>query len=200
MRKMSDELLANVKEYIESYIEDYGYPPSVRDISNGLNIKSTATVYKYVNRLNDMGLLVKSGNKNRAINVKSRLNKNDFASVPLVGKISAGTPITAIENIEDTYELPSKLFSSDDLFMLTIEGTSMIDAGIENGDKVILKQTSVCENGDIVAAMIDDSATVKRFYKEDGRVILHPENPTMDDIIVDDCVILGKVVGLIRKF
>lgn len=200
MRKMSDELLANVKEYIESYIEDYGYPPSVRDISNGLNIKSTATVYKYVNRLNDMGLLVKSGNKNRAINVKSRLNKNDFASVPLVGKIAAGTPITAIENIEDTYELPSKLFSSDDLFMLTIEGTSMIDAGIENGDKVILKQTAVCENGDIVAAMIDDSATVKRFYKENGRVRLHPENPTMDDIIVDDCVILGKVVGLIRKF
>lgn len=200
MRKMSDELLANVKEYIESYIEDYGYPPSVRDISNGLNIKSTATVYKYVNRLNDMGLLVKSGNKNRAINVKSRLNKNDFAFVPLVGKIAAGTPITAIENIEDTYELPSKLFSSDDLFMLTIEGTSMIDAGIENGDKVILKQTAVCENGDIVAAMIDDSATVKRFYKENGRVRLHPENPTMDDIIVDDCVILGKVVGLIRKF
>ncbi len=200
MRKMSDELLADVKEYIESYIEDYGYPPSVRDISNGLNIKSTATVYKYVNRLNDMGLLVKSGNKNRAINVKSRLNKNDFASVPLVGKIAAGTPITAIENIEDTYELPSKLFSSDDLFMLTIEGTSMIDAGIENGDKVILKQTAVCENGDIVAAMIDDSATVKRFYKENGRVRLHPENPTMDDIIVDDCVILGKVVGLIRKF
>lgn len=200
MRKMSDELLANVKEYIESYIEDYGYPPSVRDISNGLNIKSTATVYKYVNRLNDMGLLVKSGNKNRAINVKSRLNKNDFTSVPLVSKIAAGTPITAIENIEDTYELPSKLFSSDDLFMLTIEGTSMIDAGIENGDKVILKQTAVCENGDIVAAMIDDSATVKRFYKENGRVRLHPENPTMDDIIVDDCVILGKVVGLIRKF
>lgn len=200
MRKMSDELLANIKEYIESYIEDYGYPPSVRDISNGLNIKSTATVYKYVNKLNDMGLLVKSGNKNRAINVKSRLNKNDFASVPLVGKIAAGTPITAIENIEDTYELPSKLFSSDDLFMLTIEGTSMIDAGIENGDKVILKQTAVCENGDIVAAMIDDSATVKRFYKENGRVRLHPENPTMDDIIVDDCVILGKVVGLIRKF
>lgn len=200
MRKMSDELLANIRNYIEAYVDDHGFPPSVRDICDGLHIKSTATVYKYVNKLSELGYLKKADNKNRAINVSTRLNKNDFSSIPLVGKIAAGTPITAIENIEDTYDIPSKMFSGDKLFMLTVEGTSMIDAGIFNGDKVILQQTSVCENGDIVAAMIDDSATVKRFYKEKGHVRLHPENPTMNDIIVDDCVILGKVIGLIRKF
>lgn len=197
---MSDDLLVKIKKYIETYLDDNGFPPSVRDICNGLNIKSTATVYKYVNKLIEMGYLQKSDNKNRALTVQNRFNKSDFNLVPLVGKIAAGIPITAIENIEDTYEIPTKLFPNHDLFMLTIEGTSMIDAGIANGDKVILQQTSVCENGDIVAAMIDDSATVKRFYKENGHIRLHPENPTMDDIIVDDCVILGKVVGLIRKF
>lgn len=200
MRKMSDELLANIRNYIEAYVDDHGFPPSVRDICDGLHIKSTATVYKYVNKLSELGYLKKADNKNRAINVSTRLNKNDFSAIPLVGKIAAGTPITAIENVEDTYDIPTKMFSGDELFMLTVEGTSMIDAGIFNGDKVILQQTSVCENGDIVAAMIDDSATVKRFYKEKDHVRLHPENPTMQDIIVDDCVILGKVIGLIRKF
>lgn len=201
MRKMSDDLLAKIKNFIENYVDAYGYPPAVRDVCAGLQIKSTATVYKYVNKLDEMGYVKKSGNKNRALSVVGgKLNKSNFSSVPLVGKIAAGTPITAIENVEDIYDIPTKMFSGDELFMLTVEGTSMIDAGIFNGDKVILQQTSVCENGDIVAAMIDDSATVKRFYKEKGHIRLHPENPAMDDIIVDDCVILGKVVGLIRKF
>lgn len=200
MRKMSEDLLQNIKEFIENYVNDNGFPPSVRDICGGLNIKSTATVFKYVDKLNELGLVQKCPQKTRAINVlEGRMKKEDFSSVPLVGKIAAGIPITAIENIEDTYSLPTKMFSGE-LFMLTVSGTSMIDAGIFDGDNVIIQKTETAENGEIVAALIDDSATVKRFYKEKDQIRLHPENKAFSDIIVKNCVILGKVVGLIRKY
>jgi len=199
MRKMSEELLNNIKNFIEDFVAENGYPPSVRDISSSLNIKSTATVYKYLGKLNDLGIISKENNKTRALKVSSAVNKGDFSSVPLVGKIAAGEPITAIENIEDNFLLPNKMFPSDELFMLKVVGDSMIDVGILNGDMVVMQKTETCENGDIVAALIDDSATVKRFYKEKNKIRLHPENKNLDDIIVEDCMILGKLVGLLRK-
>ncbi|MBR2874796.1 MAG: transcriptional repressor LexA [Clostridia bacterium] len=200
MRKMSEELLNNIKDFIEDFVAENGYPPSVRDISSSLNIKSTATVYKYLGKLNDLGIISKENNKTRALKVSSAVNKGDFSSVPLVGKIAAGEPITAIENIEDNFLLPNKMFPSDELFMLKVVGDSMIDVGILNGDMVVMQKTETCENGDIVAALIDDSATVKRFYKEKNKIRLHPENKNLDDIIVEDCMILGKLVGLLRKY
>jgi len=200
MRKMSEELLNNIKNFIEDFVAENGYPPSVRDISSSLNIKSTATVYKYLGKLNDLGIISKENNKTRALKVSSAVNKGDFSSVPLVGKIAAGEPITAIENIEDNFLLPNKMFPSDELFMLKVVGDSMIDVGILNGDMVVMQKTETCENGDIVAALIDDSATVKRFYKEKNKIRLHPENKNLDDIIVEDCMILGKLVGLLRKY
>ncbi|MBR2496382.1 MAG: transcriptional repressor LexA [Clostridia bacterium] len=200
MRKMSEELLNNIKDFIEDFVAENGYPPSVRDISSSLNIKSTATVYKYLGKLNDLGIISKENNKTRALKVSSAVNKGDFSSVPLVGKIAAGEPITAIENIEDNFILPNKMFPSDELFMLKVVGDSMIDVGILNGDMVVMQKTETCENGDIVAALIDDSATVKRFYKEKNKIRLHPENKNLDDIIVEDCMILGKLVGLLRKY
>ncbi|MBR2324178.1 MAG: transcriptional repressor LexA [Clostridia bacterium] len=200
MRKMSEELLNNIKDFIEYFVAENGYPPSVRDISSSLNIKSTATVYKYLGKLNDLGIISKENNKTRALKVSSAVNKGDFSSVPLVGKIAAGEPITAIENIEDNFLLPNKMFPSDELFMLKVVGDSMIDVGILNGDMVVMQKTETCENGDIVAALIDDSATVKRFYKEKNKIRLHPENKNLDDIIVEDCMILGKLVGLLRKY
>ncbi|MBR6692837.1 MAG: transcriptional repressor LexA [Clostridia bacterium] len=200
MRKMSEELLNNIKDFIEDFVAENGYPPSVRDISSSLNIKSTATVYKYLGKLNDLGIISKENNKTRALKVSSAVNKGDFSSVPLVGKIAAGEPITAIENIEDNFLLPNKMFPSDELFMLKVGGDSMIDVGILNGDMVVMQKTETCENGDIVAALIDDSATVKRFYKEKNKIRLHPENKNLDDIIVEDCMILGKLVGLLRKY
>ena len=197
---MSEELLNNIKDFIEDFVAENGYPPSVRDISSSLNIKSTATVYKYLGKLNDLGIISKENNKTRALKVSSAVNKGDFSSVPLVGKIAAGEPITAIENIEDNFLLPNKMFPSDELFMLKVVGDSMIDVGILNGDMVVMQKTETCENGDIVAALIDDSATVKRFYKEKNKIRLHPENKNLDDIIVEDCMILGKLVGLLRKY
>lgn len=201
MRTMSQELLSKIKNFIENFVDENGFAPSIRDICEALSIKSTATAYKYVQKLSELGEINKVSNKTRAIqiNPSSRINKKDFQKIPLVGKIAAGIPITAIENIEETYLIPTKLFERD-AFMLTVQGTSMIEAGIFDGDTVVVQQTDIAENGEIVAAMIDDSATVKRFYKEKDFFRLHPENETMDDIIVKECKIIGKVIGLIRKY
>lgn len=200
MRKMSDELLNQVKVFIKNFVDDNGYPPSVRDVCSGLNIKSTATVFKYINKLDEIGELQKAPAKTRAINVlDDRYKRDKFEQVPLLGNIAAGTPITAVENIEEVYDLPTKLFQGE-LFMLTVKGTSMIDVGIFNGDKVIIRKTETADNGEIVAALIDDEATVKRFYKEKDYIRLHPENQQFEDIIVNDCKILGKIVGLIRQY
>ncbi|MEG1520384.1 MAG: transcriptional repressor LexA [Clostridia bacterium] len=200
MRKISDELLNKVKDFLGDYIDNYGYPPSVREVCDGLDIKSTATAFKYIAKLDEMGVLVKSKQKTRALQLTERqFKKDDFSIIPLVGKIAAGTPITAIENVEDTFCMPTKLFGAN-TFMLKIQGTSMIDAGIFNGDNVIIEKTESAENGEIVAVLVDDSATLKRFYKENGRYRLHPENSAMDDIYVTECEIIGKLVGLLRKY
>ena len=192
-----DEKLERLFEYVKNYQDINGYPPTVRDICKDLQIKSTATAHYYLEKLSQKGLIVKNDDKKRAITVKS--NKN-FFEVPLVGTVTAGTPILAVENFEDYYPLPLEFKSNETLFMLTVKGDSMINAGIFNGDKIVVKKQETANNGDIVVALIEDSATVKRFYKKQNYYVLHPENDEMDDIIVDDVSIIGVVVGLTRKF
>ena len=195
---MSDASRAKMQavlDYINEYNAEYGYSPTVREICAKLSIKSTASAYYYIEKLTDEGLLSKSPNKNRAVNFK----KNASVNIPLIGTVTAGQPIFAYENYENYYSFPAGSFKGSDLFMLSVQGESMIEAGIYNGDKIIVRKQETAENGDIVVALIEDSATVKRFYKRDGYFVLHPENETMADIIVNDVSILGIVIGLVRK-
>lgn len=166
----------------------------VREICAACNIKSTATVFNIINRLKERGLLEKSDVKRRAISLKSK-----SISVPLVGTVAAGQPIFAAENYEDYFSLPENFFSGENLFMLNVQGSSMIKIGMFDGDKVVVRKQESADNGDIVVALIDESATVKRFFKRDGKIILHPENDEMNDFIFNEVQILGKVVGLIRN-
>ncbi len=186
-----------VYSYINHFIADNGYAPTVREVCRACNIASTATAFTIMNELADKGLITKAKvgeNKRRAISLNQQAIK-----VPLIGTVAAGEPIFAQENYEDFFSIPSNLFKGDDLFMLTVKGDSMIKIGMFNGDKIIVKKQPVAENGEIVVALVEDSATVKRFFKRDGKVVLHPENDEMDDFIFDDVTILGKVIGLIRN-
>ncbi len=184
-----------VLNFINEYNAEFGYSPTVREICSELNIKSTASAYYYIEKLTEEGFLSKSPNKNRAVNFKKKSSVN----IPLIGTVTAGQPIFAYENYEDYYSFPAGSFSGSDLFMLNVQGTSMIDAGIFDGDKIVVRKQETAENGDIVVALIDDSATVKRFYKKEDHFVLHPENESMADIIVDQLTILGKVIGLVRN-
>jgi repressor LexA len=187
-----------VLEYIEKFIQENGYSPTVREICRDCNIKSTASAFTYLNELADKGLISKhkvGENKRRAVSIKQNVVK-----VPLIGTVAAGEPIFAQENYEDFFSVPSNMFGNDDLFMLTVKGSSMINIGMFNGDKIVVKKQPTAENGEIVVALVDDSATVKRFFKRDGKIILHPENDDMEDFVFDNVVILGKVVGLMRSF
>lgn len=183
--------------FIKNYISENGYSPSVREICANCGIKSTATAYQYINRLTEQGLLRKAGNKKRAVSLKQTAPES--VSVPLVGTVAAGQPIFAEENYEGVYSLPKDFFGSDEMFMLTVKGDSMIKIGMLDGDKIVVKRQDTADNGDIVVALVDDSATVKRFYKRDGKFILHPENDEMSDFVFDDVAVLGKVVGLMRN-
>lgn len=195
--------LYDVLDFINRYNEENGFPPTVRDICAELKIKSTATAYDYVNRLKNMGLLNKAERKKRAVAVTG----GETVKVPLVGEVAAGQPILATENYEGYYSLPSAEFRGDGLFLLTVKGDSMIEAGILNGDKIVVRKQETAENGDIVVALFDpdgtgQGATVKRYFRRDGKVILHPENETMSDFELDsdsDAMIIGKVVGLLRS-
>ncbi len=200
---LKQDKLLNVLDYINRYIEENGFPPTVRDIGRDLGIKSTATVYDYLNRLKDMGMLQKADNKKRAVAVRSGGN---MFRAPLLGTVNAGQPILAVEENEGYYPLPTAEFKGDDLFLLNVHGESMIEAGIYDGDKIVVRRQETAENGDIVVAMFDegfgDGATVKRFFRRDGKIILHPENETMADIVPenpDGVTILGKVIGLLRS-
>lgn len=193
--------LAEVLEFINRYNDENGFPPTVREICKELGIKSTATVYDYINRLRAMGHLNKAENKKRAVAVRNSGSVN----VPLVGTVTAGQPILATENYEGYYTLPSSEFKGD-LFMLTVKGDSMIEAGILNGDKIVVRKQESAENGDIVVAMfndgVEDGATVKRYFKRDGKIVLHPENSELSDFVLDEennVQILGKVIGLMRS-
>lgn len=196
MSESSKNKMQAVLNFINEYNAEYGYPPTVREICAKLNIKSTASAYYYIEKLTSEGKLSKSPNKNRAVSFK----KSSSVNIPLLGVVTAGQPIFAYENYEDYYSFPAGSFRGDDLFMLRVQGTSMIDAGICDGDKVIVRKQQSAENGEIVVALLEDSATVKRFFKKENCIVLHPENETMEDIIVEDAKILGKVVGLVRSF
>lgn len=180
--------------FIQKFISENGYAPCVREVCKACNIKSTATVFNIINRLKDKGLLEKSDVKRRAIALKSK-----SLSVPILGTVAAGQPIFAAESYEGYVSLPDNFFSGDDLFMLNVQGSSMIKIGMFDGDKVVVRKQETADNGDIVVALVDDSATVKRFFKRDGKIILHPENDDMEDFVFDNVSILGKVVGLVRN-
>ena len=189
-----------VLEYIKEQIKETGYPPSVREICAALGFKSTSSAHQYIWRLAEKGYIDKGDLKTRAIKV---VGTESTISVPIVGKVAAGEPILATENIEDYMTIGESFFSKDalhnDNFILKVQGESMIEAGINNGDYIIVSKQSTARNGEIVVAMIEGEATVKTFYKEKDHIRLQPENSTMDPIIVRDCQILGKVVGLFRK-
>jgi repressor LexA len=195
--KHRNDKTQEVYDFIQNFIVENGYSPSVREICKACDIKSTASAFIYMNELAEKGLVSKhkvGENKRRTITVKQNIIK-----VPLIGTVAAGEPIFAQENYEDYYSIPSNMFHGDDMFMLTVQGSSMINIGMFNGDKIIVQKQNTAENGEIVVALVDDSATVKRFFKRNGKFILHPENDDMEDFVFDDVTILGKVVGLLRS-
>lgn len=193
-----------ILQFICDTVEDRGFPPTVREIGNAVNLSSTSTVHGHLERLEKKGYLLKDPSKPRALEVTQEGRdalgiKSD--KIPVVGVVTAGQPILAVEDIDDYFPLPPDLQNEDgDLFMLRVHGTSMINAGILDGDKVIVKKQNTASNGEIVVAMTEDNeATVKRFYKEASHYRLQPENDTMDPIILDQVQVLGKVVGLYRS-
>ena len=194
---IQEEKLMKVMDYIRKFSEEYGYTPSVREIGKECGIKSTATVHSYIERLQTKGYLTKTTNKKRSVT----LNKSSGVSIPLLGVVTAGQPIFAYENYDDYYTFPADEFRGDDLFMLRVQGNSMIDAGIFDGDKIIVRRQPTAELNEIVVALIDDSATVKRLTGKGEQIVLHPENETMSDMIysANEVSILGKVVGLVRN-
>ena len=197
---VSEDKLMKVMDYIRKFSDENGYTPSVREIAKECAIKSTATVYSYLQKLQDRGLLNKATNKKRSVT----LAKSSGINIPLIGTVTAGQPIFAYENYEDYYTFPANEFKGEELFMLRVQGTSMIDAGIMNGDKIIVRRQEIAENGEIVVALVaeDEAATVKRFYRNNGQIILHPENEVLADMIFEEgqVRILGKVIGLIRNY
>ena len=188
-----------IYEYILSESESKGYPPSVREICAAVGLKSTSTVHGHLKRLEKSGYIKRDLTKPRAIAITDESIRKQAVNVPLVGRVTAGEPITAIENIEDHFAIPVQLIGSGEHFLLSVKGESMIDAGILDGDYLIVKKQVTCENGEIVVALIEDEATVKTFYREKGHIRLQPQNELLEPIIVDNCEIMGKVVGLVRK-
>ncbi|HCT63797.1 MAG TPA: repressor LexA [Lachnospiraceae bacterium] len=193
-----------ILEFIKKEVRIKGYPPSVREICEGIGLKSTSTVHGHLSRLEKKGYIRRDPTKPRAIEVLNTEHITEYnqelVHIPIVGTITAGTPILAVENIEDTFPLPIQYVNNDNMFMLKVRGESMIEAGIFDKDLILVRQQQFAENGDIVVALIEDSSTVKRFYKEKNHIRLQPANSAMSPIIVDDCTILGKVVGLFKKF
>jgi len=189
--------LIKVMDYIRKFSEENGYTPSVREIGKECGIKSTATVHSYLEKLQNKGYLNKATNKKRSVTI----GKSSGTSIPLIGTVTAGQPIFAYENYENYYTFPAGEFRGDDLFMLRVQGESMIEAGIFDGDKIIVRRQPTAELNEIVVALIDDSATVKRLIGKTDKIVLHPENSTMSDMIYEpqEVTILGKVIGLIRS-
>lgn len=187
--------------YIKKETNAKGYPPSVREICSAVGIKSTSTVHANLEKLEKMGLIRRDRTKPRAIEIlDDSVNQKEMINLPIVGSVAAGSPILATENIEGHFPVPMDLYqTNNELFILNVKGDSMIECGINDGDYLIVEQRSTAKNGEIVVALIEDSATVKRFYKEADHIRLQPENSLMEPIIVDDCKILGKAVGLFRK-
>lgn len=191
-----------VYNFLKSYTENRGFPPSVREICEAVGLSSTSTVHGHLKRLEKKGLIKRDPSKPRALEiVELNTNKKEMINIPIVGKVTAGVPILATENIEDTFPLPLEYIRHNkELFMLKVTGKSMINVGINDGDLAIIEKTESAVNGEIVVALIDNEATIKTFYKEKGHFRLQPENDNMDPIIVEDCSILGKLVGIYRQY
>ena len=190
-----------ILEYIKSQILNKGYPPSVRDICTAVNLKSTSSVHAHLETLEKNGYIRRDPTKPRAIEIiddNFNLTRREVVNVPLIRQVAAGQPLLAVENITGYFPIPAEFIPKEEVFMLNVKGESMVNAGIYDGDQIIVKQQSTASNGEIVVALVDDSATVKRFYKENGHIRLQPENDFMEPIIVDSCEIIGKVIGLIR--
>ena len=191
-----------ILEFIKHSILEKWYPPAVREICQAVHLRSTSSVHSHLETLERKGYIRRDPTKPRAIEIIDddfNLARREIVHIPIVGTITAGEPILAVENIEDYFPMQPDFISSRDTFMLHVRGESMINAGIMDGDLVIVQQQPTADNGDIVVAMIDDSATVKRFYKEDGHYRLQPENDAMDPIIVPEVSVIGKVIGLYRS-
>ena len=191
-----------ILEFIKRRILDKGYPPAVREICEAVNLRSTSSVHSHLETLERQGYIHRDPTKPRAIEITDddfNLARREIINIPVVGTVTAGEPILAVENIEEYFPMLPNHISNKNTFMLHVRGESMINAGIFDGDMVIVEQQPTADNGYIVVAMIEDSATVKRFYKEDGYYRLQPENDTMDPIIVSEVSIIGKVVGLYRS-
>ena len=218
-REELNEREKSILAYIETQVRKEGYPPSVREICKAVGLSSTATVHTYLNKLKEKGYIAKEDQKGRTLKVikggkyknqeyisQMQNNENqdiytakELVNVPVIGKITAGEPILAVENITDTFPIPVDFIGNSESFMLKVRGESMIEAGILDGDLILVKKQNTAENGDIVVALIGEEATVKTFYKENGYIRLQPENSALEPIIVPMCEILGKVAGVFRK-
>ncbi len=215
MQKRITEKHQKILDFVNAQVAEKGYPPSVREICRAVGFKSTSTVHGYLEKLEEYGLIQKDPTKPRAIKVVHRPSpvkdhqgrphylRKQTVEVPIVGKVTAGQPILAVENIEDTFPLPAEFVNGNNVFMLKVKGDSMMEAGILDGDYIFVNQQSTAQNGDIIVALVGDEATVKTFHKEKDHVRLQPENRFYEPIIVrdvDSLSILGKVIGVFRKF
>ena len=190
-----------ILEYIKESILKRGYPPAVREICQAVHLKSTSSVHSHLAALEEKGYIRRDPTKPRTIEILDdtfNFNRREMVNIPVVGTVAAGEPLLAQEHIEDYFPFPAEILPNAETFMLHVRGESMVNAGIRPGDQLIVEQRSTAENGEIVVALLDDSATVKRFYKEKGHYRLQPENDAMEPIITDHVEILGKVIGLIR--
>ncbi len=192
-----------ILEFIKERILEKGYPPAVREICEAVNLKSTSSVHAHLETLEKNGYIRRDPTKPRAIEIcddSFQLVRHEMTSIPIIGTVAAGQPILAEENIEGYFPLPVEMAPNSESFVLKVKGDSMINVGIFSGDQLFVEKTNVARNGDTVVALVDDSATVKTYYKENGHIRLQPENDDMDPIIVDDCLILGKVYGVFRLY
>lgn len=192
-----------ILDYMKAQILSKGYPPSVREICEAVNLKSTSSVHSHLETLAKNGYIRRDPTKPRAIEIvddEFNITRRELVSIPVVGSVAAGQPILAVENITEYFPIPSEYMPNSESFMLVVKGDSMINVGIYSGDKIIVKKANTAENGEIVVALVDDSATVKTFYNEGSHIRLQPENDEMEPILLDSVEIIGKVIGLIRMY
>lgn len=200
--KENSDKQTQIYNFLIEFTKSKGYPPSVREICQAVSLKSTSTVHGHLKRLEKKGLIYRDPTKPRALEIVELSNEEkELIDIPIVGKVTAGMPILATENIEDMFQIPINYVKhNNDLFILKVTGDSMIEAGILDGDLAIIEQKNVATNGDIVVALIENEATIKKFFKENGFIRLQPENKNYEPIIVEDCSILGKLVGIYRAY
>lgn len=192
-----------ILEYIKNEILNSGYPPTVREICDAVGLKSTSSVFAHLEKLENNGYIRRDPTKPRAIEVVDdnfNLTRREVVNIPMLGQVAAGQPLLAVENISNYFPVPAEFIPKEQTFMLKVKGESMINVGIFDGDFIMVEKRPTARNGEIVVALVDDSATVKTFYKEEGHIRLQPENDNMDPILVPDCQILGKVFGVLRLY